>query len=82
MINEEKHPNIARVLDDNLHKQIVDFFEEYLIMEEGLSREDFLEKVDICYDENNIPVPITMDMVERIVADVDDLEDYIESVQS
>ena len=67
-INEETHPNIAELLDHSLHNEIVDKIKDFLKSKCGLSRKEIWDAIDICYDENNIPVTINMDMVETIVA--------------
>ncbi len=76
-IDETTHPNIARLVDESLHHEIVDKVKEYLDLEEGLNREEILDKIDVCYDENNIPSTIYMDTIEGIVDDVDNFESFL-----
>jgi len=78
MINEETHPHIAELLNTNLHSEVVDKLKLYLKNEERLSKNEIIEKIDICYDSDNIPSTIYIDDIRLIVEDVNDLERYLD----
>ena len=77
-INEETHPHITELVDTKLHHEVIETVKEYLDVFEGLNKEEILEKIDVCYDENNIPSTIYIDTIAQIVADVDDFETYLD----
>jgi hypothetical protein len=77
-INEETHPHIAELVDNNLHHEIVAKLKSYLDLEEGLNKDEILDKIDVCYDEDNIPSTIYMDTIALIVDDIDNFESYLD----
>lgn len=77
-MNEETHPHISELVDENLHHEILEKVKSYLSDQEGLNRDEILEKIDVCYDENNIPTPINMETIKMIVDNVDDFERYLD----
>lgn len=76
-ISEETHPNIAALVDNNLHHEVIGKLKAYLDLEEGLNKTEILEKIDVCYDENNIPSTIYMDTIVSIVDDINNFESYL-----
>jgi hypothetical protein len=75
--NEDNFPTIADLVDYNLHDEILKHVKAYLADEEGMDTLDILDKIDVCYDENNIPSTITMSTIGMMVEDINQFEKYL-----
>ena len=73
----ENYPRIADLVDYNLHDEILKHVKAYLADEEGMNNTDIMEKIDVCYDENNMPSTITMSTILQMVEDINHFEKYL-----
>jgi len=77
MITEDTYPHIAEFVNYETHSDVIDLVKFFLTHDEGLSKDEILEKIDICYDENNVPSTIDMCTIEKIITNIDDFEQFL-----
>ena len=47
----------------------------------GHHSDDIDEKMDMMYDENNIPIHIDIDLIDNVVEDLEDFDEFLRNYQ-
>ena len=77
---EFEYPSINQILEeetsDYVRRQIKCYL-EYM----GHHSDDIDEKMDMMYDENNIPIHIDIDLIDNVVEDLEDFDEFLRNYQ-